>query len=223
MAELPGELTENSQLFFSSKQSLISEADNLKSENLQLKAKLQKFQALQNENLELRRLLATTPSFAEKTQVARLLNVDVNPFSHRVVINRGKKQGVYKGQPVIDAKGVMGMVIDPLEQSSQVLLITDAKHAIPVLNLRNGLRSIVKGIGEVSKMHLLHVTDTQDFKVGDKLVTSGLGGQFPSGYPVGYIVSIKFDPGKPFGTIIIRPSAELNASTQVLLIWPLEQ
>ncbi len=201
----------------------MNESENLKTENLQLKAKLQKFQALQNENHELRKLLGTTPSFSEKTQVARLLDVDVNPFSHRVIINRGKNHGVYKGQPVVDATGVMGMVIDPLDDSSQVLLITDAKHAIPVLNLRNGLRSIVKGTGEASKMQLLHVTDTQDFKVGDRLVTSGLGGQFPSGYPVGYIVSIKFDPGKPFGHIIIRPSAELNASRQVLLIWPVEQ
>jgi rod shape-determining protein MreC len=223
LAELPGELTENSQVFFSSKQSLMDDLTKLRAENLQLRAKLQRFQALQNENLELRKLLGTSPPFAEKTQVARLLSVDVNPFSHRVIINRGKKQGVYKGQPVVDATGIMGMVIETLDESSQVLLITDSKHAIPVLNLRNGLRSIVKGTGESSKMQLLHVTDTQDFKVGDKLVTSGLGGQFPSGYPVGHIVSIKYEPGKPFGNIVIRPSAELNASRQVLLIWPLEQ
>jgi rod shape-determining protein MreC len=184
---------------------------------------VQRFQSLQNENIELRKLLDTSPASAEKTQVAQLLNVDVNPFSHRVVINRGKKQGLYKGQPVIDSMGVMGMVIEPLENSSQVLLITDAKHAVPVLNLRNGLRSIVKGTGDPSRMQLLHVTDTQDFKIGDKLVTSGLGGQFPAGYPVGHIVSINFEPGKPFGQIRIRPSAELNASKQVLLIWPVEQ
>ncbi len=223
LAGLPSEITEQSQVLLSSKQDLLKESAILKAENLQLKAKLQRFQALQNENIELRKLLGTTPTFSERTQAAQLLHVDMNPFSHRVVINQGSKQGVYKGQPVIDSTGVMGMVIETLDDSSQVLLITDAKHAVPVLNLRNGLRSIVKGIGSPSKMLLLHVTNTQDFKVGDKLVTSGLGGQFPSGYPVGYIVSIKFEPGHPFGHIVVRPYAELNASRQVLLIWPSEQ
>lgn len=223
LAELPAEITEQSQVLLSSKQDLLEESTKLRAENLQLKAKLQRFQALQNENIELRKLLDTSPTFSEKTQAAQLLNVDMNPFSHRIVINLGNKQGVYKGQPVIDSTGVMGMVIEPFDHSSQVLLITDAKHAVPVLNLRNGLRSIVKGIGDPTKMLLLHVTNTQDFKVGDKLVTSGLGGQFPSGYPVGYIVSIKFEPGQPFGHIVVRPYAELSASRQVLLIWPSEQ
>lgn len=223
LADLPVELTESFQFFLSSKQSLLNEAKELRLVNLQLKSKLQRFQTLQNENIELRKLLDILPLLTEKTQVARLLNVEVNPFSHRILINKGKNQGIYKGQPVMDANGVMGRVIEPLENSSEVLLITDAKHAIPVFNLRNGLRSIVKGTGISTKMQLLHVTDTQDFKVGDKLVTSGLGGQFPAGYPVGRIISIQFDPGKPFGHIKIRPSAALNASRQVLLIWPLEQ
>ncbi len=223
LAEIPGELTDYSQVFLSSKQALLDHSKKLTTENLYLKAKVQRYQSLQNENIELRKLLDTSPASAEKTQVAQLLNVDVNPFSHRIVINRGKKHGVYKGQPVIDSMGVMGMVIELLENSSQVLLITDAKHAVPILNLRNGLRSIVKGTGDPARMQLLHVTDTQDFKIGDKLVTSGLGGQFPAGYPVGHIVSIHFEPGKPFGLIRIRPSAELNASKQVLLIWPVEQ
>lgn len=219
LAELPAELSEGGQLLFTSKKSVLDELKKLKIENLQVKAKLQKFQALQNENLELRQLLDISPLFVEKTKVAQLLNIDVDPFSQRVRINYGKSLGVYKGQPVLDARGVMGMVVEPFEHSSQVLLLTDLKHAIPVLNIRNGLRSIAKGTGEPSKIQLLHVTGTQDFKVGDKLVTSGLGGQFPAGYPVGYITSIKFEPGKPFGNIVVRPAAKLNASRQVLLVW----
>lgn len=221
-AELPGDLTESMQLFLTSNQKYLNESKNLKIENLALKAKLQRYQYIQTENSELRKLLGISTAFTEKMQVARLLNVDVNPFSHRILINRGIKQGVYQGQPVMDSLGVMGIVIEPFQESSQVLLITDVKHAVPVFNLRNGLRSIAKGTGQASSLQLLHVTDTQDFKVGDKLVTSGLGGQFPAGYPVGYIVSIKFEPGKPFGNIRVRPFAEVNASRQVLLIWPRE-
>ena len=151
--------------------------------------------------------------------VAELLSVDSDPFSHQVLINKGALDGVYNGQPVINDQGVVGQVLHVGSTTSRVLLITDSSHGIPVRVLRNDLRAIASGSGELDKLELRNLPRNTDVQVGDLLVTSGLGGRFPEGYPVATVTRSDYVEGKPFAQIEARPLVALDRLRYLLLLW----
>lgn len=198
---------------------LIQENLQLKTEQLLLRSQLQRLLALENENNYLKALSKSSGQIKAKTLIAELLNVVSEPFVHQVVLNKGLRHGVYVGQPVFDAYGVMGQVMQVGPISSRVLLITDPRHGIAVQNARNGMRAVAMGDGYSNNLQLMYVPKTADIKVGDLFLTSGLGDHFPEGYPVGKVVVVSKDPSQPFSTIAIQPHARLDSSRQVLLLW----
>jgi rod shape-determining protein MreC len=164
-------------------------------------------------------LLSASELLKDRVLVAELLGVSTDPLVHSIVINRGKTDGAYEGQPVLDDKGLMGQVVSVREHNSKVLLITDSNHALPVYVIRNGVRAIVEGTGDLRRLNLRYVSPTLDIKEGDQLVSSGLGGRFPAGYPVGQVLSIEREPGQPFLTVEVEPAANLERSRHLLLVF----
>jgi rod shape-determining protein MreC len=204
---------------FVSRSELQAENEALRTELLIHQRKLQQMAALAAENVRLRQLMNATGMLQDKVLVAELFGVSPNPLSHTVWINRGRNGGVYEGQPLLDAFGLMGQVIEVTDEASQVLLISDPTHALPVQINRNGVRAIAEGTGDLNRLRLRHVSNTTDIRVGDLLVSSGLGGRFPVGYPVAEVDTILRDPGQPFATVIVRPMARLDRSRHVLLVF----
>lgn len=199
---------------------LLTENEHLRKEHLLLSSKLQKFDVLQTENERLRLLLESSLKLKDRVVIAELLAVDMEPFRHTVIINKGKNSGAYDGQPIVDANGIMGQIVHVGPFSSTVLLITDPTHALPVQINRNGLRAIALGTGERNNLQLVNLPNNADIKKGDLLVSSGLGSRFPAGYPVGVISDIQLDPAEPFAKVMVAPSAKLEQSREVLLVWP---
>lgn len=207
------------------KDTFVSQAD-LKVENEALRTellihqrKLQQLASLAAENVRLRQLLNASQMLQDTVLIAELIGVSPNPLSHKVVINRGTKDGAFKGQPVLDAFGLMGQVIEVSESSSTVLLISDSTHAIPVQVNRNGVRAIAEGTGDLNSLSLRHVSANTDIRAGDLLVSSGLGDRFPVGYPVAEVLQVVRDPGKAFLTVIAKPMARLDRSRHLLLVF----
>ena len=205
---------------FVTHRTLVQENERLKKEQLLLSSRLQKFQILEYENDRLRRLLESSFKLSDRVVIAELLAVDLQPFRHTVVINKGKREGAYNGQPIVDADGVMGQIVHVGPFSSTVLLITDPTHALPVQINRNGLRAIAVGTGQGNRLQLEHLPNNADIREGDLIISSGLGSRFPSGYPVGIVSEIKVDPAEPFAKVTATPSAKLRQSREVLLVWP---
>ena len=185
-----------------------------------LLARLQQFDSLEAENIRLRNMLGSAARVADRALAADLKEVSPEPFTRKVVVARGSRDGVYVGQPVIDAHGIMGQVTQVASHVSRVTLITDAGHAIPVLDNRSGLRTLVFGTGDPDSMRVPYLTASEDIKEGDLLVSSGMGGTFPPGYPVAQVLKIANDPNESFLDILVKPAAQLNHGKQVLLIWP---
>jgi rod shape-determining protein MreC len=156
----------------------------LQEENLVLKSKLQMMSRLKSENASLQSLVNAKAQLSANVKVAEIVSVLSDPFRHEVMINRGKRDGVYEGQAVLDATGLFGQVVEVLGKQSKVLLISDKTHALPVMIDRNGIRAIVVGVGKFDALSLLYLPNTTDMKEGDLLLSSGLGGRFPVGYPV---------------------------------------
>lgn len=217
VVNVPVQITNDCRYYFTSNHSLVRENERLRQEQLMQNARLQKFMALEAENLRLHDLLNSSPKSGESLKVAEILQVDNDPFSHNIVLNKGRQDTVYVGQPIIDAHGVMGEIVEVNALTSRAILITDASHAIPVENVRNGVRGIVVGTGS-NGLELQYVPTTSDIQVGDVLVTSGLGGRYPPGYPVGNIVEINQDKRESFASVHVTPSAHLKRGRQVLLV-----
>jgi rod shape-determining protein MreC len=199
---------------------LIRENLNLKSDELLLKAQVQRLLAIESENNQLKALLRSSAQVRGKVLIAQLLSVDTDPFVNQVVLDKGSHDGVFVGQPVLDANGVMGKIIQVGPVTSRVLLVNDTHSGVPVQNARNGIRAIVVGDSYTGKLRLLNVPQTVDIKVGDMLVTSGLGENYPAGYPVGQVIAVTRDPGFQFSEIAVQPNAHPDRSRQVLLVWP---
>lgn len=219
ITDIPSDVGEWSEERFASKSELREENEGLRTEVLILKRKLQQMAALTAENTRLRQLLNSADTIEDRVLVAELVGVSPDPMRHKVMINRGRADDVYEGQPVVDAFGLVGQVVDVAERSSMVLLITDSSHALPVQINRNGVRLVVEGQGDLFELQLRYVSNTLDVQEGDLLVTSGLGRRFPPGYPVALIESVTYDPGRPFATVVARPMAELNRNRHVLLVF----
>jgi rod shape-determining protein MreC len=206
---------------FVSRRQLRQQNEQLRLENLTLHGRLQRMEALEAENMRLRDLLGSSFKLGDRVLIAELESMDLDPYRQQVMINKGSSSGVFVGQPVLDANAVMGQVIRVTPGSATVLLITDANHALPVQVNRNGLRTVAQGTGLINQLHLPHLPNNADIREGDLLVTSGLGGHFPPGYPVARVTEVRREPAKPFATVIATPSAHLDRTREVLLVWTL--
>ena len=220
MVDTPVRLMEKIDSAFSTHQHLVVENQQLREEEIKLHVRLQKLMMLEAENNRLRSLLGVTPRPGEVFRVAEVIRVDVDPFNQRIIIDKGETNQVKIGQPVIDADGIIGAVMEVYPNSSKVILLTDASHGIPVENTRTGARGIVVGTGRPGILELQHVPNTVDLKETDTLVTSGLDGRFPPGYPVGTVQSIHHYSGESFVKVQVQPLAHIERSRQVLLLQP---
>lgn len=222
LASLPVILSESASDAITSRSELESVREKLQAENLTLRARQQKFEALEAENMRLRGLLDSSFKVGDRVLIAELIAVEQDPFRQQVLINKGSTSELFVGQPVVDANAVVGQVthINPL--SASVLLITDATHALPVQVNRNGLRTIALGTGLINRLELPHLPNNADIKVGDLLTTSGLGGSFPPGYPVAEVIDVNREPGQPFASVIAQTTAHLDRIREVLLVWTLD-
>jgi rod shape-determining protein MreC len=216
--DVPNSLIEKTQVFFKERLHLLSENAGLQQQQIYLSAQVQKLRALEAENQELKELLKSVDSAKEFFFEARLIDANIDPFRAQILLNKGKNQGVDVGQPVIDSHGLVGVVLHVTERTSRVLLLTDAGFAVPVQSVRSGERAIATGSGTGGELRLNYVPRTADFVEGDQLVTSGLGGRFPAGYPVGVISSIHHDPSTRFTLIAVTPSAKLGQFRHVLVM-----
>ncbi len=219
LAEVPSDIGRWVSDALQSRSDLQTRNKQLLHDNLKLRAELQQTAALQAENERLRDLLGSAYKIGNRVLVAELSAMDLDPFRQQVVINKGSRSGVYEGQAVLDAHAVMGQVTHVSPFTSTVLLITDVEHSLPVQVLRNGLRTIAVGSGRINRLELPYLPNNADIRSEDLLVTSGLGGKFPPGYPVARIIEVKRQPGKPFATVVAQPLAQLDRTREVLLVW----
>jgi rod shape-determining protein MreC len=219
LVNLPVEMAEWSQKTVFSYSELRKQNKRLKEKQLTDSIKLMKFEALENENIRLRSLLEKSFKLGEQVLIAELLSVNLVPYEHVMVVNKGTNFGVNAKQPVLDAEGVFGQVIRSMPLSSEVMLITDPNHAIPVQINRNGMRTIAIGSGRLDRLKLPFLPNNADIKPGDLLVTSGLGGVFPQGYPVATVDKFTVQPNKPFANIYATPKAKLGQSRELLIVW----
>ncbi len=202
-----------------------ADRSRLRKDNLELNARLrlanlqlQRFAALEDENRRLRDMRENSAGVAERVLVASIMNVDLDPFRHRVLLDKGASDGVFKGQAILDAEGIFGQVSKVNARSAEAILISDAEHAIPVQSNRSGLRTIAVGTGDPDRLSLPFVTSEADLKAGDLLLSTGMGGVFPPGYPVAEVTRV--DPTTAtFALVEARPTALLDRDREVLLVW----
>ncbi|MGQ4880365.1 rod shape-determining protein MreC [Billgrantia sp. LNSP4103-1] len=222
LVALPSDVLTWGSLALSDQRALVEENRRLREQVLHLSHRVQHMSSLTAENVRLRELLNAAPRPEASYITAELLSLDADPFTHQMVIDRGRRNGVHVGQPVIDASGLVGQVTAVSAYSSRVLMVVDASHALPVQINRNGLRFVLQGGGQYESLRVMHVPDTADVREGDLLVTSGLAGRFPPGYPVARVTEVVHDPGQPFARVSAEPVARLERSRHFLLIFPPE-
>ena len=202
-----------------SRSDLRAENNRLKSERLLTNARLQQFAALEAENSRLRAMLDATKRVRNHVRVAHIMSVSSDPFEHVLIIDKGSRDGVYDGQAMIDDSGVVGQIVETGLLSAQGILISDPDHALPIEINRNGLRTIALGTGKHDSMDLPFLPNNADIREDDLLVTSGLGGEFPAGYPVAVVTKVIRNPQEPFAEVSARPIAALNQIRELMLIW----
>lgn len=204
---------------FADRTRLRTENERLSEDLRVARIKLLQFDSLNEENRRLRAIRQASEGVGERTLIAEIIHVDVDPFRHRVRINKGADDGVFKGQPIVDAFGIVGQVVQVDKYTATLILISDTQHAIPVQVNRNGIRSIAVGTGDVGKLRLPYLTVESDVKAGDLLVSSGLDGIFPAGYPVAMVTKIERNPTETFALVEAKPLAQLDRDREVLLLW----
>ena len=204
----------------------ITTRDALRADNSKLQAelrvaqfRLQRYEALEAETQRLRALRENTAGVTDRFLVGDVMNVDLDAFRERVLVDKGAGDGIYVGQAVLDSGGVFGQVARVGQLTSEVILISDAAHAIPVQINRNGLRTVAVGTGDTNRLKLPYLPTSADVVAGDLLVTSGLGGGFPAGYPVGTIAEVKRDPAQSLADVEVKPAAALDRSRELLFVW----
>jgi len=219
VADIPSRLADWNEEHLVSRSNLLEQNERLRRENLVLQGRSHQMASLQAENVRLRALLNSSALLRDDVLVAELIGVSPDPVRHQLVLNKGEGDAVFVGQPLIDADGLLGQIVEVSPITSRALLITDATHSIPVQVNRNGVRAIAEGTGSLTLLEIRHVSATTDIREGDLLVTSGLGGRFPVGYPVAVVNEIVRDPGEAFARITATPSAALERSRHVLLVF----
>jgi rod shape-determining protein MreC len=201
------------------RESLIDELRQLREERLDLQVQLQRLAALEAENARLRAMMGSSRQVSDRVLVAEILAVDLDPYRHRFTVNRGSRHEVHIGQALLDASGVIGQVVRVQPLTAEAIMISDADHALPVIVNRNGLRTIAMGTGDTERLSLPFLPNSADIEEGDLLVSSGLGGTFPSGYPVATVKRVERRPGAAFADISAEPAAALLRAREVLLVW----
>ena len=197
---------------------LLEENARLREKQLFLSVQLQKLTVLEAENRRLRSLLESAVNTSERVLIAEMLAVDFDLYRHRILLNRGRQHGVHVGQPVLDPHGVVGQIVQADPFTATAIFITDVSHGLPIEISRTGVRTLALGTGNFQELRLPHIPNNGDVKVGDVLVTSGLGGRFPHGYRVGTVTKVEFDPGSPFANITAKPFAQLDRIREVMLL-----
>jgi rod shape-determining protein MreC len=195
------------------------ENQRLQAHQRELEVRLLRFDALAHENAVLRGLETALPPVASRWMVGEMVNVELNSLRQRVLLNRGSRNGVFKGQTVVDAHGLLGQTTRVGPWSVEVILITDPEHAVPVQVQRTGLRTIAVGAGTTGALALPYLPGNADIKRGDLLVTSGLGGVFPQGYPVARVAEVHRDAVQPLAQVRATPLAQIDSDREVMLIW----
>lgn len=219
LSNIPLSVGEWSDSNLKSRGGLVAENQSLKAEILVLKGEVQRVVDLSVENARLRNLLSARELLKNRVLVAELVGVSNNPLHHQVSVSRGTRDGVFVGQAVLDGDGLMGQVISVEDERATVMLISDERHAIPVQIAELGTRLIAEGVGDYDRLRLRYVPPTLLIKQGDLLLSSGLGGRFPAGYPVGMVSSIDRKPGQAFVEVEVKPTAQLDRSRHVLLLF----
>lgn len=218
IAAAPASIAQRIGEFFVTQDSLRADKARLVQQNAENAVALQQLQALRAENVHLRKLLGVREQIVVKSTPAEVLYAARDPFSRRIVIDRGSQHGVQNGQPVIDHVGVIGQVTRAYPWLSEVNLITDKGHVVPVQNLRNGTRGILAGTGIGGALEMRFVPLSADFQIGDKLVTSGIDGIYPPGLPVAEVTNVERNAAYLFAGITCRPLANINSTAQVLVV-----
>ncbi|HDS1533524.1 TPA: rod shape-determining protein MreC [Stenotrophomonas maltophilia] len=218
LAGLPGKLGNQVKDSAASHGQLVNENRELRNQLLLANARLTRLQTAALDNAQLRELLNVAERSGLDVQLAPILDIDLDPVKQRLVLDAGSREGVHVGQAVIDAGGLMGQVISVTGGTSTVLLLTDPDHAVPVTVARNGVRLIVYGRGD--KLELRDIPLSAGVEVGDEIVTSGLGGRFPAGFPVGSITGLRPDDTHAFLVGELKPAAQLDRGRDVLLLRP---
>ena len=218
LAGLPAQGLRAARVAFADRKHLTEENQHLRESLLLANARLNRMAAVAEQNQKLKDLLEVQHSLGMNVQLARLIDIDLGAFRNRIVLNVGAREGVTVGQVVIDAHGIMGQVVEVLPTTCKVMLITDPNHAIPVTVERTGLRTVAYGSGRGDQLSLPDIPVSADVRVGDHLVTSGLGGRFPPGFPVGEVRTVNPDASGMFLTAVAMPAASLERSGDVLLL-----
>lgn len=221
LAALPARLAQQGRLALADREQLTEQNAELSRQLMLAQARLNRLATVSEQNQRLKELLDVQHSLGIGVQLAKIIDVDTDPFRHRVMLNVGSNQRVSVGQAVIDAHGIMGQVVEVLPNTATVMLITDPAHALPVSVERTGLRTIARGGGALDTLELPNVPVSAEVKVGDRLISSGLGGHFPAGFPVGEIRAISNDVTGMFAAATAKPSAALDRSGDVLLLHEL--
>jgi len=222
VVDLPFALWRSASESLSERSALLLENERLKREQFNADYRLQRLATLEMENARLRELLDSTARLDGRVLIAEILSVDLDPYRQRFVVNRGLADGVFVGQALLDARGVVGQIVEVGPMTAEAVLITDADHAVPVSVNRNGLRTIAVGTGDTSRLRLPYLTNSADIEVGDLLVSSGLGGVFPTGRPVAEVIEVRIRPGQSFAEVIAKPVSELDRDQEVLLVFGAE-
>jgi rod shape-determining protein MreC len=204
----------------------VTTRDALRADKAKLEAELrlaqfhlQRYEALEAESQRLRALRDATRDVTDRFVIGNVMDVDLDAFRERVLVDKGAQDGVFVGQAVLDAGGVFGQVARVGQLTAEVILLSDATHAIPVQVNRNGLRTVAVGTGDMSRLKLPYLPTSADVIVGDLLVTSGLGGGFPPGYPVGTVAEVKRDPAQSLAEVEVKPAAALDRSRELMFVW----
>jgi rod shape-determining protein MreC len=220
LAVLPEQVLDRLVYLSTTRTTLREENKALKQELQELQMAVQRLNFLENENDRLRQLLDSDIRQASRRMAAEVVAVATDPFSHQVVINKGSANGVYEGQPVLDNRGILGQVMSVGRGTARVLLISDQSHALSLRAERNDIRVLARGTGDLQRLELMYIPHSSELEVGDKLMSSGLGGVYPEGYPVAEITEIDRDERLQYARVSARPFAQLDRIRTVLLLWP---
>lgn len=220
LAVLPEQVLDRLVYLSTTRTTLREENKALKQELQELQMAVQRLNFLENENDRLRQLLGSDIRQASRRMAAEVVAVATDPFSHQVVINKGSANGVYEGQPVLDNRGILGQVMSVGRGTARVLLISDQSHALSLRAERNDIRVLARGTGDLQRLELMYIPHSSELEVGDKLMSSGLGGVYPEGYPVAEITEIDRDERLQYARVSARPFAQLDRIRTVLLLWP---
>ena len=218
LAAAPGEMLARIGEFFVAQSTLHDSNLRLAEQNLLTGAKLQKYNALAAENAYLRELLAARQRFPERTIAAEVLYSGRDPFTRKIIIDKGEQHGIKAGQPAIDQLGVIGQVTRVYPWLAEITLVTDKEQMVPVQNVRNGLRAVLGGTGSTDQLELKFIPLNADFQNGDQLATSGIDGVYPPGLPVAAVSNVERNAAYLFARIICKPVAGVSSHNQLLVL-----